>query len=39
MADIDDLIRSVDDLLDPPAFDDMGPNGLQVPGAREIDAS
>jgi dinuclear metal center YbgI/SA1388 family protein len=37
MADIDDLIRSVDDLLDPPAFDDMGPNGLQVPGAREID--
>jgi dinuclear metal center YbgI/SA1388 family protein len=37
MADVDDLIRSLDDLLDPGAFDDMGPNGLQVPGAREID--
>jgi len=37
MADVDDLIRSLDDLLDPGSFDDMGPNGLQVPGAREID--
>src|SRR5829696_7579662 len=37
MADVDELVRSLDDLLEPTAFDDMGPNGLQVPGAREID--
>ena len=37
MAEISALIRSLDDLLDPEAFDDMGPNGLQVPGPREID--
>src|SRR5829696_10275679 len=37
MADVDELVRSLDDLLEPAAFDDMGPNGLQVPGARQID--
>ena len=37
MAHIAELIRSLDDLLDPEAFDDMGPNGLQVPGLRQID--
>ena len=26
----------LDDLLDPGAFDDYGPNGLQVPGAPEV---
>ena len=36
MADTAELIRFLDDLLEPAAFDDMCPNGLQVPGAREI---
>jgi dinuclear metal center YbgI/SA1388 family protein len=30
------LIRFLHDLLDPAAFDDMGVNGLQVPGATEV---
>jgi len=30
--DVASLIAALDDLLDPGAFDDMGPNGLQVPG-------
>jgi putative NIF3 family GTP cyclohydrolase 1 type 2 len=30
------LIRALDELLDPAAFDDYGPNGLQVPGASEV---
>jgi dinuclear metal center YbgI/SA1388 family protein len=37
MADADELIRYLDDLLDPSAFDDLCPNGLQVPGPRRID--
>ncbi len=37
MADLDDLIRYLDELLDPAAFDDMGPNGLQVPGTRPVE--
>jgi dinuclear metal center YbgI/SA1388 family protein len=36
MIDTRDLIRFLDDLLDPAAFDDLGPNGLQVPGPREV---
>ena len=36
MADPAALIDWLDDLLDPTAFDDMGPNGLQVPGARDV---
>jgi dinuclear metal center YbgI/SA1388 family protein len=36
MADIAQLIAALDDLLDPAAYKDLGPNGLQVPGAREI---
>ncbi|HLM26108.1 MAG TPA: Nif3-like dinuclear metal center hexameric protein [Thermoleophilaceae bacterium] len=36
MADRDELIAYLDDLLDSPAFDDYGPNGLQVPGAQEV---
>ena len=36
MAEIRELIRALDELLDPSAFDDMGPNGLQVPGAQEV---
>jgi len=30
------VIRLLDDLLDPGAFDDMGPNGLQVPGGETV---
>src|SRR3954469_25472382 len=36
MADIDDLIAALDELLQPAAFPDLGPNGLQVPGARAV---
>jgi dinuclear metal center YbgI/SA1388 family protein len=31
-TNVSELIAHLDDLLDPGAFDDMGPNGLQVPG-------
>ena len=31
-----DLLADLDELLDPGAFDDHGPNGLQVPGAAEV---
>ena len=30
------LISRLDELLTPSAFDDLGPNGLQVPGAGEV---
>jgi dinuclear metal center YbgI/SA1388 family protein len=30
------IIRRLDELLTPSAFDDLGPNGLQVPGAEEV---
>ncbi len=33
---ISDVIRALDELLDPAAFDDMGPNGLQVPGGDTV---
>jgi dinuclear metal center YbgI/SA1388 family protein len=36
MAQIDQLIGALDELLQPAAFQDLGPNGLQVPGAREV---
>src|SRR3954451_1829397 len=36
MPHIDELIRALDELLDPAAFDDYGPNGLQVPGPSEV---
>jgi dinuclear metal center YbgI/SA1388 family protein len=36
MAQIDQLIGALDELLQPAAFRDLGPNGLQVPGAREV---
>jgi dinuclear metal center YbgI/SA1388 family protein len=35
-APINDLIGHLDALLNPTAFDDYGPNGLQVPGNDEI---
>ena len=34
MAQIDDIIRTLDELLRPADFQDLGPNGLQVPGAQ-----
>jgi len=36
MAKIDDIIRTLDELLRPTDFQDLGPNGLQVPGANEV---
>jgi dinuclear metal center YbgI/SA1388 family protein len=36
MARIDDIIQALDELLQPSSFQDLGPNGLQVPGAREV---
>ncbi len=36
VAERDAIIEFLDDLLDSPAFDDYGPNGLQVPGAGEV---
>jgi dinuclear metal center YbgI/SA1388 family protein len=35
-ARLEDVIGYLDDLLEPGAFDDYGPNGLQVPGRDEI---
>ena len=37
MARRDDLIAALDSLLEPDAFRDLGPNGLQVPGSETID--
>jgi dinuclear metal center YbgI/SA1388 family protein len=37
MAALDELIRYLDELLEPAAFKDMGPNGLQVPGNRPVE--
>lgn len=36
MADRDEILAFCDELLDAARFDDYGPNGLQVPGAREV---
>ncbi len=36
MAARDEIIAFCDELLEAPRFDDYGPNGLQVPGAREV---
>jgi dinuclear metal center YbgI/SA1388 family protein len=37
LADLNDLIRHLDELLDPAAFEDLGPNGLQVPATRPVE--
>lgn len=37
MANRDEIIGFCDELLDVGSFDDYGPNGLQVPGAREVE--
>jgi dinuclear metal center YbgI/SA1388 family protein len=36
MADRDEIIAWCDELLDTASFGDYGPNGLQVPGGREV---
>jgi dinuclear metal center YbgI/SA1388 family protein len=36
MAARDEIVAYLDDLLDAPAFDDYGPNGLQVHGRGEV---
>jgi dinuclear metal center YbgI/SA1388 family protein len=36
VARIHQLIAALDELLEPGAFRDLGPNGLQVPGALEV---
>ena len=36
MAAIGEVISYLDELLTPAAFDDLGPNGLQVPGREEV---
>jgi dinuclear metal center YbgI/SA1388 family protein len=36
MAQINDIIQTLDELLRPADFQDLGPNGLQVPGATEV---
>ena len=37
MAGRDEIIAFLDELLDAPAFDDYGPNGLQVVGRDDLD--
>jgi dinuclear metal center YbgI/SA1388 family protein len=37
MASLADLIAYLEDLLSPAEFDDMGPNGLQVPGRGDVE--
>jgi dinuclear metal center YbgI/SA1388 family protein len=36
MTDLHEIIAAADDLLAPADFADLGPNGLQVPGASEV---
>jgi dinuclear metal center YbgI/SA1388 family protein len=36
MAGRDAIVAFLDELLDAPSWPDYGPNGLQVPGAREV---
>jgi dinuclear metal center YbgI/SA1388 family protein len=36
MANRDEILGFCDELLDAKSFEDYGPNGLQVPGAREV---
>ena len=37
MVDTNELIDYLDGVLDPAAFDDLGPNGLQVPGRSAVE--
>ncbi len=37
MTNRDEILAFLDDMLEPGAFQDYGPNGLQVPGASQVD--
>lgn len=37
MAGRDEIVSHLDELLDASGFDDHGPNGLQVPGAEDVE--
>jgi dinuclear metal center YbgI/SA1388 family protein len=37
MADLTRIISALDELLAPGTFDDLGPNGLQVPGGERVE--
>jgi dinuclear metal center YbgI/SA1388 family protein len=36
LAQISDILEALDEALSPDEFDDLGPNGLQVPGAADV---
>ncbi len=36
MASRDEIVGFCDELLEASAFEDYGPNGLQVPGRRDV---
>lgn len=36
MTRITSIVSALDELLEPAAFQDLGPNGLQVPGPRDV---
>jgi dinuclear metal center YbgI/SA1388 family protein len=37
MASLHTIVEHIDSLLDPAAYDDFGPNGLQVPGREAVE--
>jgi dinuclear metal center YbgI/SA1388 family protein len=37
MTRLHSILTALDELLDPAAFSDLGPNGLQVPGPRDVE--
>ena len=36
MSQMNTIVGAIDELLQPAGFQDLGPNGLQVPGARRV---
>ena len=36
MTSVYSIVEHLDSILDPAAYDDYGPNGLQVPGREEV---
>jgi putative NIF3 family GTP cyclohydrolase 1 type 2 len=37
MSEIDTIVTALDELLETGGFSDLGPNGLQVPGERDVE--
>jgi putative NIF3 family GTP cyclohydrolase 1 type 2 len=37
MASLQMIVEHLDSILDPAAYDDYGPNGLQVPGREDVE--